>query len=507
MKEMMFKSKQHNSQYSLTQKLFVLLLSILVVAMVVYLFGDGISGNDFWWHVKVGEYVVSTNSVPTHDVFSWVGIEKGIPWTAHEWLSDVFFYHLYSAFGETGIFVFSFALAILLVGLLWNEAKNFSKTNLPLTGLFFILLSPVLCSFFYGRPHVFSFFLLFAELKVLFSWHQKRDKRIFIIPFLSVLWSNLHGGSSSLSYLLCALFLIAGVFEVKTGKISNNKYSKKDILELSLTTLLAVLALLLNPIGSKVIVYPFQNLSDKISMAMISEWQPPDAKNIGAVILYFVPMLLMFVGFISTEKRIDMIDIVIMLFFVFCFLRSVRFIILWYIASVFCAFKYVPKCDIKEIKRRWERIILGLSIATAIVLLVICSVRFAKKIRNGNLIQTVLSEEAISVIKTDAAMRIFNDYNFGEALIFNDIKTFFDARADLFAAENIMRDGMSLTYLSPMHDENTNEFSVESIISKYDFDAFVTLKTRPLFAYLSSQPQNYRLIYEDEDMAYFKRLS
>ena len=81
--------------------LLALTLSILITFM-----SNGILGNDFWWHVKVGEYVCNTGSVPQTDIFSWYGMEHNIGWTAHEWLGDVILYGIHTLGGEVAIFGF-----------------------------------------------------------------------------------------------------------------------------------------------------------------------------------------------------------------------------------------------------------------------------------------------------------------------------------------------------------------------------------------------------------------
>ncbi len=42
---------------------------------------------DTWWHLKVGEQILSTHVWPTHDVYSIT--VHGSPWIAYEWLGDV----------------------------------------------------------------------------------------------------------------------------------------------------------------------------------------------------------------------------------------------------------------------------------------------------------------------------------------------------------------------------------------------------------------------------------
>jgi hypothetical protein len=54
----------------------IILVGLLAVTLLC--FSEGINGNDFWWHVKVGEWIVDNGKVPTEDIFSWYGMEKGI---------------------------------------------------------------------------------------------------------------------------------------------------------------------------------------------------------------------------------------------------------------------------------------------------------------------------------------------------------------------------------------------------------------------------------------------
>lgn len=39
---------------------------------------------DFWWHLKTGELIAKTGTVPIADSFSYT--VYGQAWTAHEWL-------------------------------------------------------------------------------------------------------------------------------------------------------------------------------------------------------------------------------------------------------------------------------------------------------------------------------------------------------------------------------------------------------------------------------------
>src|SRR5262249_5354956 len=71
---------------------------------------------DFWLHLKTGDLIFRNHSIPRTDPFSFSSFGK--PWVAHEWLSDLIFYVLYSHFGfNLLIFVFAVltAIAFLIV--------------------------------------------------------------------------------------------------------------------------------------------------------------------------------------------------------------------------------------------------------------------------------------------------------------------------------------------------------------------------------------------------------
>lgn len=493
------------TKVSSSDLLYYLIICALVT-IILYCFSTGVSGNDFWWHIKVGEYIIKNNVVPTNDIFSWVGTAKEIEWTAHEWLADVILYTIFNCFGKMGIYIFSIVSAGLMTLLLWRQSKKYIRENLLIGGIFFSLFAVLSSLFFYGRPHVFSFFFLLFELKILYQFYEDDNyKGIYFLPLLSVLWSNVHGGSSNLSYLLCIIFLLVGLTKFKFGRIESNGLSKRGKNVLIGVTIGTIIGILVNPIGKQVFLYPYVSFGDKLSMTIISEWQAPDAKIIGNLILYFFPIIVMSIGLFSEQKRIRLIDLVVMLVFLFLFFRSSRFIIMWYISAVFYAFRYVPQCKIKEIKKKSEIISVFLVFVIILIPNALSINNIIKTANEGKLISKVMSDEAIKVVKSDSPQRLFNDYNVGEALIYNDIPVFFDSRADLYSAEHILEDGVSLMYLEQANGEAETQYvDVEAVVKKYNFDAILMLKNRPMYSYMISHPDRYKLIFEDNSLGYFK---
>src|SRR5215813_819424 len=56
---------------------------------------------DLWWHLKTGEQIVTTKTVPHTDDYSFT--KQGTEWVAHEWLSEVFLYGVFKFLGLTGL--------------------------------------------------------------------------------------------------------------------------------------------------------------------------------------------------------------------------------------------------------------------------------------------------------------------------------------------------------------------------------------------------------------------
>ena len=65
------------------------LLAMLAVLTVRQRFNDP----DMWWHLKTGEVIWTTHTIPTTDLFSYTTNHHG--WIPHEWLSQVLIYGAY----------------------------------------------------------------------------------------------------------------------------------------------------------------------------------------------------------------------------------------------------------------------------------------------------------------------------------------------------------------------------------------------------------------------------
>lgn len=486
-----------------TKIIFYILLASGALAILLYCFSEGISGNDFWWHIKAGEWICRNKIVPDRDIFSWYGMAHDFDWVAHEWLAEVVYWLLYSCGGEGGIFLLSFCAALLMVFLLVWRIRPYILENCVVAAFYICLFCVLTSLFFYGRPHVFSYFLLYGEMYCLYEFAGGRHKWCLnLIPVLAVLWSNLHGGSSNLSYLLVLVFLVCGIGEWHIGRLYSVRWSRRQLIHLLVVLIVTVCAIGINPVGYNMLLYPYACMADPVAMQLISEWAAPDAKNIGALILYFLPIMLVSFGILFGQQRVRMQDAVMMLLFLFLFFRSVRFIVLFYITAAFWAFPYGVPCKLKNIGKPLEKALVS---GVELLLLAVVCMGIRSCIgtwTQGEMITNNLDKQVTELVREDAPARLYNDYNYGGDLIFEDILVFIDGRADVYAQDDLLAESTSLLLLQAASPGGLN---VEALIDRYGFDAFLIEVSRPLYSYLDSHEDRYEAVLVTEETAYFRR--
>ena len=228
-----------------------------------------LSDGDFWWHLKTGEYIVRNFSIPRIDFYSFT--VPGKPWVAHEWLSEVIFYLVYSRAGfNTLIFIFT----VLTVLAFWIV---FRRTNAhPFVKGFAVLLSVWSILPTMGvRPRTFTLLFAAIYLALLHRFIREREtKAIWWLVPLMIVWVNLHAG-----YLLGLVLIgvaIAGV--VLDAWFAGEKLTSQwpQLKTLGLVFVACLVAVNLNPQGPRIFVFPFEFFLSPVQQDQIVDWLSPD---------------------------------------------------------------------------------------------------------------------------------------------------------------------------------------------------------------------------------------
>jgi hypothetical protein len=233
---------------------------------------------DFGWHIKTGELIWATKSIPTRDAFSYIA--EGRPWVDSHWLFQVMIYGVHAVAGTYGLCALRILLVVAAFGFLLST--HYRREYLAIS-LFFCLLA-VFVSYqrFVMRPELVSlcFLALFFYCMENFSKHP----RVFmvVLPLCQLLWTNMHG-LAVIGVAFVAIFLAGDVLQRLFLKSkSESPTAKVDARELKLKCLvfgLVILAYLANANGIEGVLYPlkiFSELRGQTSgFPRLEELEPP----------------------------------------------------------------------------------------------------------------------------------------------------------------------------------------------------------------------------------------
>lgn len=285
-----------------------LILWLAVFISIFIVSTNSISDADFWWHLKTGEYIWQTKSVPHTDTFSHTA--SGREWTVHEWLAEVILYLVYKLSGFNGIVYFT---ALMAVFTFFVIALVLGRRGVPdLISQIVIFLGAIVVSpFFIPRPQLFYFLFWVVLIFFLTLYEEERKWVIFLIPFLFLVWANFHA-SIQLPILLIGLYLTSKLFSVFLFGEGKGSFLKKHQ-NLILTTSIGVLLAGVNPNGFRVYTYIFKGIPFlKKGSFEITEWgslfSDPTAWQAWFFIGFYLLVLLTFLVVLKIGRYLRIIE-------------------------------------------------------------------------------------------------------------------------------------------------------------------------------------------------------
>src|SRR5687768_7599947 len=136
------------------------LSDLLFISLMIWMFAAGSAGwlgllsdGDTGWHIRTGEFILDTHSVPTTDLFSFS--KPGEQWFAWEWLSAVVLGSLHRAAGLKGV-VLGAAVAIIAFATILFRHMIWRGSNLFAAMLITLLAVGASSVHYLARPHLFT---------------------------------------------------------------------------------------------------------------------------------------------------------------------------------------------------------------------------------------------------------------------------------------------------------------------------------------------------------------
>ncbi|MFN9299339.1 MAG: hypothetical protein ACK6DZ_16735 [Acidobacteriota bacterium] len=215
--------------------------------------------SDTGWHVRNGETILATKSVPRTEPYSYS--KPGGPWFAWEWLADCAMALAHQWDGLRGVFIL-YLVTLGLIGWLWFQLVWTVKVWFLLGAASTWVMLTTCNIHWLARPHLFSWVLLLLALLAAERAPARLNAGwLFGIFLLGVIWANVHG----------SFFLGVIIFFLYAGQ----RWWERDSRHFPLAVFgfLLLGASLLNPYGWQVHSHIFHYLRDKELLSRIGEFQ------------------------------------------------------------------------------------------------------------------------------------------------------------------------------------------------------------------------------------------
>jgi hypothetical protein len=266
---------------------------------------------DIWGFLKTGEHILATQTSPYSDPFSYT--MKGQAWRGQVWLSPVVFHLLHKKWG-IGSLVILKALLFTAVFVFLLAVFRQRRVSIWLSLLTLLLVLFVVQERLMVRSEVISWLFMAVFIYVLES-HRQKKRGILVLPFLMILWANMHigcifGVGVLLAYL-AGETVKYGLHRYK-GVGFDQVFDQRDLLCFAAVVFITAGAAFINPNVHEVFTTPFLVGRDPFLMANIEELC---FSGILRFKLFWIMVALCVSGVVLRLKQVDPVDLFLLALF------------------------------------------------------------------------------------------------------------------------------------------------------------------------------------------------
>lgn len=439
---------------------------------------------DLGRHFLLGEIILKTFNVPSVNLFSYT--YPNYPFINLHWLSEVIFYLIYKFINFNGLLIFSTIIVIISFLFIFLRTQKDKSFPIIIT-IGSLLYLRILFERTDIRPEIFSFLFLSIFLYILYKYRDKFTNWIFLLPFLELLWVNMH-----IYFIVGIAVLFLFIFEHLIHN-PRNLFSKKTKV-LILVFALSLFTTLLNPNGIKGAFYPFifqQNYGYTIeeNQNIFFLWNYSHKETI---VYFVISAILLLSSFIAIFKKMRLIDFFLTLLFVYLSITAVRNFPL-FVFGTLIIFSYNFSVILKTIPVRITKYVFYL--LTIILIFQIIQVPKIKGFGFG--VDTGAKNAADFFLKNNLKNTIFNNFDIGsyaEYRFYPKTKVFVDGRPGEYPAEFFQNVYIPMQYDEKVFEDKDRQYKFNTIFFSY-------LDQTPWansFLYKIVRNKNWRIIYIDD---------
>jgi hypothetical protein len=447
--------------------IFISLLAVLVFGSSNGLLGDGDSG----YHIRTGDVILDNQSIPSHDIYSYH--TPVLEWTAHEWLAEVIMAAIHRAFGLTGVVLF-FAVLLAVIHWLLFRLLQSQSNDIILCALITLLATATSSSHWLARPHVFSLALTLIWYHLLNRFQYRDQRTLFYLPILMLLWVNLHGGFI-MGLLLLGIYLLGNIFYVIFGPPTESTASKNKAKLIFLCIIATVLVTLFNPVGYKILLFPFRVTSNRFLMDRVAEFLSP---NFHEVLPFKYMLIATMVALALARSTLNVIEVGLLALLSYMALYSVRHVSLFAIIAAPILLR-TGENIVNQLSVRWSQVYrqrntklnaidakLNGHLWPSLAFLLIGGLCLTGNLRY-NFNDKVFPVAAVHFLQREKISgNMFNDDEFGDYMIFAawpKYRVFMDGRSDMYG-EKYGNPYLKAAHAFPGWKDVLTQFNIDWVI-------------------------------------------
>jgi len=445
-------------------------LIILLVCATIFMLAKTYSDPDLWGHLQFGLDKMETRKIIRVDQYSYNS--AGQDWINHEWLAEVLFAIAWLAGNAPGLVILKTAMGLLTIGIIYKHFISI-QINYIVAALIVLLMGASLFTMFYLaiRPQIFTFLLLTIELLIIRMAEKGSYRWLWVMPVVTLLWVNMHGGFIAGIGILC-IWLSIHIFY-------NKNTWKKSIPPI----VLSLAALLINPYGIGLITFLLE--TTLVPRPEISDWQPMMLFSVNGF-MYCLTLGLSIGGLIFSSKQRK--PALLLLFGVIAILPWVakRHLSLFSIAALILMGEHVASAWKKfypdeKMRTTSSNLRNGLYILISIILI---SMTFSLNYWQIKIEESVFDVPgtAVSLLKqSDVSGNLATEFDWGEYIIWHlgpQIKVSLDGRRETVYTKTAYEQALKFMFGIGEWDAILKQYNTDIALVKMNSSAYNLLKLK-----------------------------
>ena len=477
----------------------LLLGSVMIV--IAALFVGSVQDPDFWWHIRIGRWMVENGRLPSTDIFTYT-----VPihvWTDHEYLTEVLMWLIYSTAGAIGIAIFFGVITYAGFYLMYRQVR---REPFVIVGVGLAVGAVAGAPIWGPRAQMITFALTCLELYWLQGYLSGRSRALQWFPLVIALWANLHGGWV-IGFVWLGVALVAEL--IGWAWNPSNPAHRVHVRFLAIISAACAVAVLATPHGFSLYLYPFQTVASAAQERLIVEWFSPDFHQ-PFLRPFEVMVFLLVAGF--ALRRPTVYDLLLSLVALGLSLQSVRNVALFVAAATPVLIRtYSGYWKEVSAARGWKLALPSRSLFAAITALALLVVALATTVHIASEVspshQQSLTASNYPVAAADwlaahpeVGTKMYNQYGWGGYLAYR----FYpqpNRRVFIFGEAALMGDGL----LNDYQAIQTLRSNWKTLLDGYGVDYVVYNRGEALANVLATQP-DWKLVYEDSEAQIYVRV-